>query len=198
MRFVEAGPPKQIAVPIPRVSVGVTKILRKFEAEEVQSTPQAQILVEAVDCPTKTDGIWLIASHHAVATLVELQGKDAFSDRGVTGQINGIVTQYGETPISIRVRAEKIGRPWFIEGVLPIGVQRTDIAFPGAKGAQLIGEDKHPPPPNQHESPSARFFIANSISDSACGLNQIVIFPFKLLVAVTRLFVLAVWEPNDL
>lgn len=119
-------------------------------------------------------GIWAIASAQAVAILLELHGRLASSASGETGQIAGIVTQYGVTPISTLVKAAKIGIPWFTAGSLPTEVQSTDMAFPGASGAQLIGDERHPPPQNPHESPSAKFCIAVSICFSTFGLKPIV------------------------
>lgn len=101
----------QIAVPIPIVSVGETKIRRKLLLELVPSTHPAPIFVEAVDCQTKAVGNCETASHHAVATFDELHGSDASSESGETGHIIGIVTHQGLTPISRRVSAENIGIP---------------------------------------------------------------------------------------
>lgn len=171
--MVSAGP-RQIAVPIQRVSVGVTNIRRKLFFDFVPRTQPAPILVDAVDTPINALGIWAIASHQAVAMLVELHGRLASRASGEIGQMAGIVTQYGVTQISTLVRAAKIGIPWFTAGALPIEVQSTDIAFPGASGAQLIGDERHPPPPNPQESPSARFCIAVSICFSTFGLNPMV------------------------
>lgn len=79
--------------------------------------------------------------------------------------------QYGVTPTSIRVRAANIGIPWFTAGLLHTGDPSTEIAFPGASGAQFIGDERHPPHPNPQDNPSARFCIVVSSSRSTFGLN---------------------------
>ncbi len=77
----------------------------------VPSTPQAPILVDAVETPINALGICETASPQAVAILLELHGRLASRASGETGHIAGIVTQYGVTQISTRVSAEKIGIP---------------------------------------------------------------------------------------
>jgi len=98
-----------MAVPTPRVSVGVTKIRRKFEAESVPITPPAPIIVQTEE---SCAAIAHAASPHAFGILAE-KLQLAFASRliGETGQIIGIVIQYGVSPISNRVSAENIGNP---------------------------------------------------------------------------------------
>ena len=66
------------------------------------------------------------------------------------------------------MRPENIGRP--ILGAIPAiltGIPRTERDPPGASGAQLIGIERHHPPPNPQARPSARFCMVDSISCSA-------------------------------
>ena len=150
--------PIHIADPIPKVRVGVIYIRRKLV-----------LLVEPIAPPAPRSDNEVRDHHHAVAaaiagptwaqalaTFAELQGTLASNASGETGQILGIVIQYGDVPISKRVRAPNIGIP--VEGVsLESGYPKTVGALPGASGAQLIGKFIHPPPPNQQLSPLTRF-----------------------------------------
>lgn len=113
------------------------------------------------------------ACPHAAATLAMLHGTFASRASGEIGQTAGIVIQYGVTPTSTRVRAENIGNP--AEGLIHCmfkGIPKMEGELPGASGAQFRGELRHPPPPNPHESPSRRFWVASTIESTALSSNQ--------------------------
>lgn len=155
-----AGPPIQIAPHIPRVRVGVTNMRRKLDAEFVPSIHPAPIIVHSVDPP---EAMALAASPQDCTILEELHTALASRDMGDMGHIIGIVIQYGDTPISIRVNALKvgidIGPPFGLahHAVPGTGVPNTDIGLPGAIGAQFRGKFIQPHHPNQQASPSTKF-----------------------------------------
>lgn len=171
--IVEAGPQRQIAVPTPRVSVGVTKIRRKFDAEPAPIIPHAPRSGQAG--VFHNDPIAAAACHHAAATLAELQGTDALRLRGVIGQIIGIVTHQGVTHISILVSAANIGSPSLTFNPSPNNFPNITGSDPGARGAQFIGKLIQEPHPNQQARPSSRFCVASIIESSVSESNPIVI-----------------------
>ena len=154
-----------MALPIPRVRVGVTKIRRKFDFESAHIIPHAHKALEADDF--HAEAITTPASAHAAATFALLQDFVSSNEYGEIGHIIGNVTQNGACHTSIRVKAENIGSHSFTLNPSPTGFPNTTGSFPGASGAQFIGKLIHPPPPNPHERPFARFSEMARISRDA-------------------------------
>ncbi len=154
-----------MAVPIPIVNVGVTKIRILFIFESIPRYHHAPLLND--EFPQAAP----LLAHGAIEKL--------FAQIGLTGHIIGSPRVQGAVQQVIvkgrQVRAANIGSHSSILSPSPYGVPRTDISFPGASGAQFIGDETHPPQPNPHESPSARFCITVSICFSTFGLNPIVV-----------------------
>lgn len=125
-----AGPPIQIAVPIPRVNVGVTKTLKKLLGEKVHRYHQAP-------------GRFAL---HVVSRLIGLIGHTAGTAIQPHGQYNGIPV----IALKVGIHSETLNPS-------PTGNQKRTGSFPGASGAQFIGDDIQEPPPNPQESPSAIF-----------------------------------------
>ena len=148
---VIAGPPRHTAVPIPSVSVGVTYTRRKFEGAHVPRF------------------------HPAEGAQQVGPGTNPSGDIGYTVGI-----QHGTVPhiMGIPVSALKTGIP--DEGVIPLilrGIPKSVGELPGASGAQLSGELRHPPHPNPQESQSKRFCVASIIVSVALGSNSRFIWP---------------------
>jgi hypothetical protein len=139
--------PIQIAVPIPRVSVGVTKIRRKFILPSTQRDPQAHFSNELVP-----QALGLLAPP-VILNPTSLRS-------GLIGHTVGIPIVQGAVPqanvIGRHVRAENIGTHSSTLSPSHIGLPNNTGSDPGASGAQLSGKLRHHPQPNQHESPSTR------------------------------------------
>lgn len=122
---VLAGPQRQMAVPIPRVRVGVTKIRRKLV------------------------GSFVPRYHPALGVLDE---QVLVYPMGDTGHTDGIGKHPQVPYIGIPVRAENIGSHSQTLSPSPIGFPNKTGSDPGARGAQFIGKLIHEPPPNPQES----------------------------------------------
>lgn len=143
---VLAGHHRQIAVPIPRVRVGVTKIRRKLLASFVPRYHQAlNVLVE-----------------HVLVYHI-----------GDIGHTAGIAKHPHGPYIGIPVNAENIGIHSSTLSPSPIGLPINTGSDPGASGAQFIGKLIQEPPPNPHASPSARFWVISSMPATERSSNPI-------------------------
>jgi hypothetical protein len=143
----DAGHPIQIAVPIPRVRVGVTKIRRKLVGEEVPRIPPAH----NGNFPVKTygdqtpDGFILIASPQV-----------GLKTNGESGHTTGKHHSGVGKPVNALKIGIEVGDPSGDAHPLVPGTGFPNIArgFPGAIGAQFSGKLRHHPPPNPQASPS--------------------------------------------
>lgn len=138
---------------------------KKFDELDTPSIPPAPRLDDA-DC-FPADAITLAASIHAAHTFAELHAEVESKENGEIGHITGKVTQNGETHISIRVSQLNNGSPSPTLNPSPTGFPNATGSDPGASGAQFIGKLIHPPPPNPHERPFARFSEMARISRDA-------------------------------
>lgn len=138
-----------MAVPIPRVSVGVTNIRRKLAFASTPSIPPAPL----VNDPTQ----------QALGLFAPPTKEKLSARRILAGQTVGIPSVHGEVPqvivIGIHVSALRRGSHSSTLSPSPFGFPKTEGSEPGARGAQFTGKLIHDPQPNPQDIPSARFFM---------------------------------------
>lgn len=137
---LDAGAPKHIAAPIPSVSVGVTKILRKFafaSTHNIHHAPFENILTP-----------------HAFGLFAPPTRAKLSARRTLTGHTAGIPIVHGEFPQvivrGIHVSALIIGIHSSTFSPSHHGKPSIGGSFPGASGAQLSGKLIQLHHPNPH------------------------------------------------